>query len=122
MQALHDAGLIAIDGKALRRLVRKRQGTLYLVATWSSNHSQTLAQAARDQKLDGITAIPEKLNASPASSVPTTGYGSPCNRKSMQRTRDQQSVEKVVYAVHSEAPRIAQPEAVVQFQQSWKCM
>ena len=86
MQALHDAGLIAIDGKALQRLARKRQGTLYLVATWSSNHSQALAQAARDQKLGGITANPVKLNVSPASSAPTTGYGSPRNRKSMQRT------------------------------------
>ncbi len=65
-QALHEATggtLIAIDGKTLRRSLRKKAGhaALHLVTAWSSDNSLTLGQVACAEKSNEITAIPELL-------------------------------------------------------------
>ena len=53
--------MIAIDGKALRRSTRKRQGMLHLVTALSCDNGLTLAQVACDDKPNEITAIPELM-------------------------------------------------------------
>lgn len=65
-QALHEATggkVIAIDGKALRRSLRKRGGLamLHLVTAWASENHLTLGQVACEEKSNEITAIPELL-------------------------------------------------------------
>lgn len=65
-QALHEATggkLIAIDGKVLRRSMRKKSGlpALHLVTAWASENGLTLGQIACEDKSNEITAIPELL-------------------------------------------------------------
>lgn len=65
-QALHEASggkIISIDGKALRRSLRKRSGVpmLHLVTAWASENHLTLGQVACEEKSNEITAIPELL-------------------------------------------------------------
>ena len=65
-QALHEATggkVIAIDGKVLRRSMRKKAGlpALHLVTAWASENGLTLGQIACDDKSNEITAIPELL-------------------------------------------------------------
>jgi predicted transposase YbfD/YdcC len=65
-QALHEATggkVIAIDGKVLRRSLRKKAGLppLHLVTAWASESGLTLGQIACDDKSNEITAIPELL-------------------------------------------------------------
>ncbi len=65
-KALHEATggkLIAIDGKVLRRSLRKKAGlaALHLVTAWASENGLTLGQVACDDKSNEITAIPELL-------------------------------------------------------------
>ena len=57
-------GVIAIDGKALRRSHdRKRKlGALFLVSAWSVEHGVSLGQLATEEKSNEITAIPELLD------------------------------------------------------------
>lgn len=65
-QALQEATggkVIAIDGKVLRRSLRKKAGLppLHLVTAWASESGLTLGQIACDDKSNEITAIPELL-------------------------------------------------------------
>lgn len=65
-QALHEATggkVIAIDGKVLRRSLRKKSELrpLHLVTAWASDSGLTLAQIACGDKSNEITAIPEVL-------------------------------------------------------------
>lgn len=65
-KALHEATggkLIAIDGKVLRRSMRRKAGlaALHLVTAWASDNGLTLGQVACDDKSNEITAIPELL-------------------------------------------------------------
>jgi predicted transposase YbfD/YdcC len=65
-QALHEATggkVIAIDGKVLRRSLRKKSELrpLHLVTAWASESGLTLAQIACGDKSNEITAIPEVL-------------------------------------------------------------
>ena len=65
-RAMHEAtggAVIAIDGKALRRSLRKKSGMamLHLVTAWSSKNGLTLGQVACEEKSNEITAIPRLL-------------------------------------------------------------
>lgn len=65
-QALQEATggkVISIDGKALRRSLRKRAGLamLHLVTAWATENHLTLGQVACEEKSNEITAIPELL-------------------------------------------------------------
>lgn len=63
LQEATDSGLVAVDGKTLRRSHRQRKGlaALHLVTAWSSQNGLTLGQYATEDKSNEITAIPELL-------------------------------------------------------------
>lgn len=65
-QALHKASggkVIAMDGKTLRRSLRKKSalGALHLVTAWATESGLTLGQIACAEKSNEITAIPQLL-------------------------------------------------------------
>jgi len=57
------SGVIAVDGKTLRRSHDKKKGIkpLHMVSAWASEQRLVLAQLATEQKSNEITAIPELL-------------------------------------------------------------
>ena len=57
------AGVVAVDGKTLRRSHDREQGkaALHLVSAWASASGLVLGQVATDQKSNEITAIPALL-------------------------------------------------------------
>ncbi len=57
-------GVVAIDGKTLRRSHDAANGkkALHLVSAWATENRMVLAQVAVDEKSNEITAIPELLN------------------------------------------------------------
>ncbi len=58
-------GLIAIDGKTLRRSHDRRAGkaAIHMVSAWASECGLVLGQVRTDEKSNEITAIPELLRA-----------------------------------------------------------
>ena len=56
-------GVIAIDGKTLRRSHDRRNGkkAIHMVSAWSSANGMVLGQVKTDEKSNEITAIPELL-------------------------------------------------------------
>jgi len=54
-------GVIAIDGKTLRRSGSGDKGPLHIVSAWASEQHLTLGQCTVDGKSNEITAIPELL-------------------------------------------------------------
>lgn len=57
-------GVIAIDGKALRRSFDKAgaKGAIHMVSAWSSEQNLVLGQTKVDEKSNEITAIPKLLD------------------------------------------------------------
>lgn len=93
-QALHEASkgkLIAIDGKALRRSARKKQGLgmLHLVTAWSSDNGLTLAQVACEDKSNEITAIPELLKLLSLKGCTVTIDAMGCQKEIAEQVRKQ---------------------------------
>jgi len=59
---LTKGGLVAIDGKTLRRSFRKRgTGFVHMVSAWSAANRVVLAQVKTEEKSNEITAIPRLL-------------------------------------------------------------
>src|SRR3954447_5023860 len=58
-----EGGVVAIDGKALRRTFDRAQGlgALHLVSAWASANGLTLGQGAVDAKSNEVTAIPQLI-------------------------------------------------------------
>ena len=58
-------GLVAIDGKTLRRSHNRRDGTaaIHMVSAWASENGLVLGQVKTDEKSNEITAIPQLLRA-----------------------------------------------------------
>jgi predicted transposase YbfD/YdcC len=54
-------GVIAIDGKALRRALNEGASIPYIVSAWASHNGLVLGQVKVDDKSNEITAIPELL-------------------------------------------------------------
>jgi predicted transposase YbfD/YdcC len=54
-------GVIAIDGKALRRALNEGASIPYIVSAWASHKGLVLGQVKVDDKSNEITAIPELL-------------------------------------------------------------
>jgi predicted transposase YbfD/YdcC len=56
-------GVVAVDGKTLRRSYDKASGkrALHVVSAWAAENRLVLAQVATEQKSNEITAIPELL-------------------------------------------------------------
>src|ERR1700679_246922 len=51
--------IVALDGKALRRALRKDQGIPYVVSAWAENNGLVLGQLKVADKRNEITAVPE---------------------------------------------------------------
>jgi len=54
-------GVVAIDGKTLRRSRSRDKGPLHIVSAWASEQHLTLGQRTVDGKSNEITAIPQLL-------------------------------------------------------------
>ena len=56
-------GIVAIDGKTLRRSHDQKTGLgpLHLVSAWATDHGLSLGQVATEEKSNEITAIPELI-------------------------------------------------------------
>jgi predicted transposase YbfD/YdcC len=63
-RAAGDDGVVAIDGKTLRRTFDRARGldALHLVSAWATANGITLGQVAVDAKSNEITAIPQLLD------------------------------------------------------------
>ena len=65
-ESLHESlkGVVAIDGKALRRSFDKagNKGAIHMVSAWSSEQNLGLGQTKVDKKSNEITAIPKLLD------------------------------------------------------------
>ncbi len=55
--------IVAIDGKALRRALKKGQSTPYIVNAWARQNGLVLGQLKVADKSNEITAVPELLRA-----------------------------------------------------------
>ena len=66
VEAVHEActGVVAIDGKTLRRSFDRASGkaTIHMVSAWSSSQGLVLGQRKVDDKSNEITAIPDLLD------------------------------------------------------------
>lgn len=59
---LTQGGVVALDGKTLRRSFRKRgKGFIHMVSAWSAKNRVVLGQVKTDEKSNEITAIPRLL-------------------------------------------------------------
>ena len=59
----HSQGVVAIDGKVLRRSFDRARGksALHMVSAWGCEQRLVLAQVATDAKSNEITAVPKLL-------------------------------------------------------------
>lgn len=53
--------IVAIDGKALRRALNKKQNPKYVVSAWADSNNLVLGQLKVDEKSNEITAVPQLL-------------------------------------------------------------
>jgi predicted transposase YbfD/YdcC len=53
--------IVALDGKALRRAINRKQSPKYVVSAWAESNNLVLGQMKVDDKSNEITAIPELL-------------------------------------------------------------
>ena len=54
-------GIIAVDGKTLRRSYRKDESPIHIVSAWALEGRMVLGQIKTGEKSNEITAIPEML-------------------------------------------------------------
>lgn len=75
-------GVIAIDGKALRRSFDRASGksALHMVSAWGCEQRMVLAQIATDAKSNEITAVPELLKMLSLKDTITTAGALLCQR------------------------------------------
>jgi predicted transposase YbfD/YdcC len=63
VSAFTNGGVIALDGKTLRRSFRERgMGFVHMVSAWSTRNRLVLAQVKTEEKSNEITAIPRLLD------------------------------------------------------------
>lgn len=53
--------IVALDGKALRRALNKKQSPKYVVSAWAESNNLVLGQLKVDDKSNEITAVPQLL-------------------------------------------------------------
>jgi predicted transposase YbfD/YdcC len=56
-------GVVAIDGKALRRAINEGDSIPYIVSAWATQSGLVLGQVKVDEKSNEITAVPKLLDA-----------------------------------------------------------
>ena len=93
-QALHEATggkILSIDGKALRRSLRRKSGlpALHLVTLWASENGLTLAQVTVEDKSNEITAIPEVLRQVDIKGCTVTIDAMGCQKQIAEQIREQ---------------------------------
>src|SRR5271165_322025 len=84
-------GVIAIDGKVVRRSFDKASGksALHMVSAWGCDQRLVLAQVATDVKSNEITAIPKLLNMLCLKGTVVTVDALNCQRAIAQQIIDQ---------------------------------
>jgi predicted transposase YbfD/YdcC len=84
-------GVVAIDGKVLRRSFDRASGksALHMVSAWGSEQRLVLAQIATDAKSNEITAVPKLLRMLALKSTIVTADALHCQRTMAQQIVDQ---------------------------------
>ena len=84
-------GVIAIDGKVVRRSFDKASGKspLHMVSAWGCDHRLVLAQVATDAKSNEITAVPKLLRMLSLPGTVVTVDALNCQRDIAQQIIDQ---------------------------------
>ena len=84
-------GVIAIDGKVLRRSFDRASGKspLHMVSAWGCEQRMVLAQIATDAKSNGITAVPKLLKMLSLKGTIVTVDALNCQREIAQKIIDQ---------------------------------
>ena len=85
------AGVVAIDGKVLRRSFDRASGTsaLHMVSAWGCEQRLVLAQVATDAKSNEITAVPALLRLLSLRGTTVTADALHCQRATAQQIVDQ---------------------------------
>ena len=86
-------GVIAIDGKALRRSFDKAgaKGAIHMVSAWSSEQNLVLGQTRVDEKSNEITAIPKLLDLLEIEGAIITIDAMGCQRNIAQKVLDKKA-------------------------------
>ena len=84
-------GVVAIDGKVLRRSFDRASGTspLHMVSAWGCEQRLVLAQVATDAKSNEITAVPALLKMLSLKGTIVTADALNCQRAIAQQIVDQ---------------------------------
>jgi predicted transposase YbfD/YdcC len=84
-------GVVAIDGKVLRRSFDRASGTsaLHMVSAWGCEQRMVLAQIATDAKSNEITAVPKLLEMLSLKGTIVTVDALNCQREIAQKIVDQ---------------------------------
>lgn len=85
------AGVVAIDGKVLRRSFDRASGTsaLHMVSAWGCEQRLVLAQVATDAKSNEITAVPFLLRLLSLQGTTVTADALHCQRATARQIVDQ---------------------------------
>lgn len=89
--AEHCQGVVAIDGKVLRRSYDRARGksALHMVSAWGCEQRMVLAQIATDEKSNEITAVPKLLELLSLKGTTVTVDALNCQRAIAQQIVDQ---------------------------------
>lgn len=79
-QAVHQE-IVALDGKALRRAMNKKQSMKYVVSAWAESNNLVLGQLKVSDKSNEITAVPGLLRALELSGCIVTLDAMGCQKK-----------------------------------------
>ncbi len=79
-QAVHQE-IVALDGKALRRAMNKRENLKYVVSAWAESNNLVLGQLKVTDKSNEITAVPELLRVLELSGCIVTLDAMGCQKK-----------------------------------------
>ena len=101
-----ERGIIAIDGKTLRRSHDRNNGLgpLHLVSAWASEHGLSLGQVATEEKSNEITAIPELIDKIDVKGAIVTIDAMGCQKEIAQRIVDAKG--DYVLAVKDNQPKL----------------
>jgi predicted transposase YbfD/YdcC len=80
--------VVALDGKALRRAVRKGQAAKYVVSAWAEGNGLVLGQLKVDDKSNEITALPKLLRVLELSGCIVTIDAAGCQKKIAKEIRE----------------------------------
>jgi predicted transposase YbfD/YdcC len=86
-QAVHQE-IVAVDGKALRRAMNKKENFKYVVSAWAESNNLVLGQLKVTDKRNEITAVPELLRVLELSGCIVTLDAMGCQKKIAQKIRE----------------------------------